>query len=70
MGETSGAQMVRTVATLARNLDLVVVAEGVETPAQLEALRASGCEYAQGFLFSPPLEPSALLALLEAEPRW
>jgi EAL domain-containing protein (putative c-di-GMP-specific phosphodiesterase class I) len=70
IGEAGGSQMVRTVATIARNLDLAVVAEGIETPEQLAAVRAMGCEYAQGFLFSPPLDPDALLALLEAGPRW
>ena len=68
--DVGGAQMVRTVATLARNLDLAVVAEGVETAEQLAALRSLGCEYAQGFHFSHPLEPDEVLALLESEPRW
>jgi predicted signal transduction protein with EAL and GGDEF domain len=35
-----------------------VVAEGIETPAQLETLRALGCDYGQGYYFSRPL-PSA-----------
>jgi len=70
IGEGGGEQMVGTVATLARNLGVPVVAEGVETVSQLRALRALGCEYAQGFLFSAGLEAGALLALLEAGPRW
>ncbi|HKP75997.1 MAG TPA: EAL domain-containing protein, partial [Longimicrobiaceae bacterium] len=70
IGEVGGMQMVRTVATIARNLDLAVVAEGVENREQLAALRAMGCEYAQGFYFAQALEPDALLALLEADPRW
>jgi diguanylate cyclase (GGDEF)-like protein/PAS domain S-box-containing protein len=70
IGEAGGSQMVRTVATIARNLDLAVVVEGIETAEQLAAVRAMGCEYAQGYLFSPALDPDALLALLEAGPRW
>jgi len=58
------------VATIARNLDLAVVVEGIETEEQLRLVRSLGCEYAQGFYFSPPLEPDALLALLESGPRW
>jgi len=70
IGEGGGEQMVGTVATLARNLGVSVVAEGVETRAQLAALRALGCEFAQGFLFSEAVDAAALLALLEAAPRW
>ena len=51
----------RTIITLAHSLELDAIAEGVETPAQLEILRALGCEYGQGYLFSPPLEGSAVV---------
>jgi EAL domain-containing protein (putative c-di-GMP-specific phosphodiesterase class I) len=40
---------------LAKALGLVVVAEGVENPAQLEFLRAQGCEFWQGYLCCPPV---------------
>ena len=48
-------QIVRTILVLAQTLKMRAVAEGVETPEQAEQLRAMGCEYAQGFRFSPPL---------------
>ncbi|HEX9935862.1 MAG TPA: EAL domain-containing protein [Longimicrobium sp.] len=70
IGEGGGEQMVGTVATLARNLGVSVIAEGVETVPQLHALRALGCEYAQGFLFSEGVDAGTLLALLESAPRW
>jgi len=42
-----------------------VVAEGVETEAQLRAVTAAGCGTAQGYLFSKPLDSSAVSALLK-----
>ncbi len=51
-----GPEIVRTMLELARNLGMDTVAEGIETPAQLERLRALGCPYGQGFLFSKPLD--------------
>jgi EAL domain-containing protein (putative c-di-GMP-specific phosphodiesterase class I) len=54
-GSHRGAEIVRTIVAMARSLGVRVVAEGVETREQLAALRALGCDYAQGFLISPPL---------------
>jgi predicted signal transduction protein with EAL and GGDEF domain len=45
-----------------------VVAEGVETVEQLEWLRAIGCEYAQGFYFSRPVDASTATELIVASP--
>jgi diguanylate cyclase (GGDEF)-like protein/PAS domain S-box-containing protein len=48
-------ELVRTITTLAWNLGMDVVAEGVETTKQLAQLKALKCEYGQGYLFSSPL---------------
>jgi diguanylate cyclase len=56
----ASAELVRTIVLMAHNLGMKVVAEGVETEAQFARLRALGCEYAQGFLFSPPLPEAAV----------
>ncbi|GAA6622937.1 putative bifunctional diguanylate cyclase/phosphodiesterase [Scytonema sp. NUACC26] len=60
------SDIVRSIVTLAHNLELNVIAEGVETVEQLTILRALGCEYAQGYLFSKPLDAEATIALIAA----
>ena len=52
-------EMIRTIAGLAHNLGLSVVAEGIETEIQLAEIRGIGCEFGQGYFFSRPLEASA-----------
>ena len=61
---TGSATIVRATIGLARELGIAVIAEGVESVAQRDLLRAWGCEDAQGFLFSPPLTPEALTPFL------
>ena len=63
-------EIVRTIALLAQNLRLDVIAEGVETPEKLAQLRAIGCGYAQGYLFSPPLDNTGIEQLLRENRSW
>ena len=60
--ETHG--IVRIIVTLAHNLGIKVVAEGVETELQLDMLRDLGCERAQGYLFSKPADQETISKLL------
>lgn len=58
------AVLVRSTVNLAHELGLKVVAEGVEDQECLDFLRAIGCDLAQGYLISKPIDADALLALL------
>lgn len=68
--DTDGEQLeiVRTIVTLAWNLGLDVIAEGVETAKQLAQLKSLQCEYGQGYFFSRPLdsEPAGLLVATDS----
>jgi diguanylate cyclase (GGDEF)-like protein len=55
---------------MARELKLIVIAEGVETDAQLEFLRDHGCDQAQGYLISRPIRAQELEARIAADPRF
>ena len=58
------AAIVSTVITLARQMGLKALAEGVETEAQLAFLRSRGCDSFQGYLFCPPQPAAEIEALL------
>jgi EAL domain-containing protein (putative c-di-GMP-specific phosphodiesterase class I) len=59
-------EIVETVIALARQLNLKVTAEGIETDDQEQQLRALSCGTAQGFLFSKPLDADATTRYLAA----
>lgn len=58
--EPEDTSIVTAVVSLAHSLGLAAVAEGLETPQQLAALRTVGCDYAQGYLFGRPQPARAL----------
>lgn len=59
-------EIVRTIVLLAHNLNLTVIAEGVETDEQLQYLRKIGCNQAQGYYFSKPVSSEQATTLLKA----
>ncbi|MEP7149369.1 MAG: bifunctional diguanylate cyclase/phosphodiesterase, partial [Acidobacteriota bacterium] len=67
-GENS--QILQTIISLAKNLKMRVIAEGVETPSQLAVLRNLGCDYAQGFLLAKPKPREETEELLYKRHRW
>ena len=70
MGESSKSEtIVRSIIRLARDLDLGVVAEGVETREEWSVLESLGCLMAQGYFVSKPLPADELLAWLRHQRR-
>ena len=63
-GQGEPSEIVRAIVNLAHNLGLDVIAEGVETQAQLDHLTTLGCDYGQGYLFSVPMAADAATALV------
>ena len=61
---TDAASIVKAIISLAHSLRLKVVAEGVETAAQLEQLRELGCDQYQGFFRSPAVLPAAIVSMV------
>ena len=62
------ATIVSAMVSMGRSLGLYVIAEGVETPEQLDMLRAQGCHEVQGFLLSPPVPVQDLDDVLSSTP--
>jgi EAL domain-containing protein (putative c-di-GMP-specific phosphodiesterase class I) len=65
IGSDGKAPLVAAIVRMAHELNLEVVAEGVETEEQLDYLRVHGCDSLQGFLFSRPVDASELERLLD-----
>jgi diguanylate cyclase (GGDEF)-like protein len=61
--------IVRTISTLARNLGMEVIAEGIETEEQFQQLKMLGCEYGQGYLFSRPVANEGVDHLLSQDSK-
>ena len=61
------ASIVQAIVSLAHGLHLKVVAEGVETEAQVEALRALGCDQYQGYYCSPAVPPDEFEQIIRAQ---
>ncbi len=65
--DPNDAAIIRAIVTLGHSLDLSVLAEGVETPAQLARLRAEGCDEAQGYHIGRPMPAAEFRKILSGE---
>jgi len=63
-------EIVRTIVSLADNMGMEVVAEGVETLGQLAQLRKLNCQYGQGYLFARPADAVSIDAWISQKPQW
>lgn len=61
------AAIVRAVVTLAHSIGMEVIAEGVETAAQVAHLKGEGCDEVQGFYFGRPMRPETFIELVRRE---
>ncbi len=68
LGQRDGSgPIMQAMVEMAHSIGMIVVAEGVETDEQLEAITNMGCDRAQGFLLAPPMSVDALDARLASE---
>lgn len=67
--ERAGQDIVKSIVSLCRHLDLVCIVEGVETASQAKILRTLGCRFMQGYLFGKPMSPQAVLSVIAAMQR-
>lgn len=65
MSYPSSAALVRSILAMAKSLELITIAEGVETMPQMEYLRTLGCEEMQGYLFSKAVPPEDIVSLMQ-----
>ncbi|RVU49465.1 putative bifunctional diguanylate cyclase/phosphodiesterase [Rubrivivax rivuli] len=69
LGVEGDSPIIQAIVGIARGFNLQLVAEGVETVEQLQALRAMGCDEVQGYLLGRPMPASALTPLLSHPPQ-
>ncbi len=74
IGTADGEKLAQALLNIARTHDAAIIAEGIETAAQRDFLRASGCGFGQGYLFAEPMDGArlgayALTRAVNADPR-
>jgi predicted signal transduction protein with EAL and GGDEF domain len=62
--------LIPAIMSIAQTMGMSVIAEGIETPQQLAQLRTLGCDFAQGYLFSKPMDAQRAIDLIVSNPQW
>nr|WP_305066786.1 EAL domain-containing protein [Mesobacillus boroniphilus] len=62
-------EIISTIVSMATNLKLKVIAEGVETASQIDLLKSLGCQEVQGYFYSPPLPSNEYETMMNREPQ-
>ncbi len=70
LNNASNVAIVQTIITLAHNLDIRVVGEGIETSEQLAQLMELKCELGQGYFFAKPVDHSDAMQLIKPQATW
>ncbi|MBD2485006.1 bifunctional diguanylate cyclase/phosphodiesterase [Planktothrix sp. FACHB-1365] len=68
--ESENVGLIPVIISLAKTMNMSVVAEGIELPEQLAILKELNCGFGQGYLFSKPLPGEQLIKLLSLTPQW
>lgn len=63
-------KIVQAIVTLGKNLDMEMIAEGIENMMQLRMLQTLKCDYGQGYYFAKPMEASGIDTLIAGQPPW
>ena len=69
-GDSDDVAIVTAIVQMARSLGLQTVAEGVETPVQMDWLRSLGCNLAQGYTIARPMDADQMRDWLTSPPTW
>lgn len=65
LNDQNSAIIVEAIISMSKSLGLKTIAEGIEKKEQLDHLKVLGCDYAQGYYFSKPVEANDILELIE-----
>lgn len=68
--EPENVGLIPVIISLAKTMNMSVIAEGIELPEQLMILKELSCGFGQGYFFSKPVPPEKLMELLSHTPQW